>query len=353
MKLLLKIRGAAPEAPPLVQRSITEPLISIGSDGAASLFLSGAGVAPEQAVIVNENGEMLLINRAEGTVLNDQVLSLGAHRPLAHGDRLFIGNYLIIFVSEEAETPAETREGLRRANPTNPLPGMEQMQDAQQQQAPPPPVAPSNGREQSARNFAAILDSLRTEEDSFYLLIEGGQHNGRRVVLESMEMPLGWDETGQFVSFDAATVVALRALLRKDWSGVMLHAQGMGMVAVNAEPVESTRRLRNGDRVMIMPTAVTAAQSQCFLVFHEPASLLVLDSLLPQRLPPVLPEHYGEPVDRPETQALQPTASARRRIGFFSTERRFFGYFTLFETSLMMAGTLLAALIIFLILEYA
>jgi predicted component of type VI protein secretion system len=348
-KLVIKRKADGPAAPPLAERILGEPLITIGSDATASLRLNGSGIAPEQSVIINDEGQMLLINRAEGTILNDEPLAREARRPLAHGDRLSIGDYNIFFVSAEAGTVGQTQNQARVTTRLSPLPD--------QTMTPPAGDNASAQRETEPRNFAAILDSLRTEEDSFYLLIEGGPRNGQHILIETREMPLGWNSTGQEVSFDAASVVAARALLRKDWSGVVVQSLGAGMVAVNGEPVEATRHLSNGDRIVIVPTAVTTAQNNVVLVFHEPASLVVLDSLLPQKLPPPVavlgPDAQGSDASLALTSKLaKQGAMARARPNIFSSERKFFGYFTLMEVMLMLAFTLVTAILIFLGLEY-
>src|SRR3712207_8113641 len=52
-------------------------------------------------------------------------------------------------------------------------------------------------RSPQGRSFAAILDSLRTEEDSFYFVVESAAGQSRRVRLEAAETMIGWDETGR------------------------------------------------------------------------------------------------------------------------------------------------------------
>ena len=50
-----------------------------------------------------------------------------------------------------------------------------------------------------------------------------------------------------------------------------------GEILVNGEPVESPRRLRNGDRVTLLPAAAASPQDTArnFFIFYEPASLVV------------------------------------------------------------------------------
>ena len=164
---------------------------------------------------------------------------------------------------------------------------------------------------------------------------------------------VGWDETGRRISCDAAQVSAARAVVRKDWSGVVALPLSVGMVLVNGETVEGPRRLRDGDRVTLLPTGASEPEDAC-LVFHEPASLVVLDTLLPQQqLPPPVTRGAAE-TNAAESSALAPRAQAVAvaKAGPFSPGRRYFGYFTPTEVLIMIVGTLVAAVIIFMILEY-
>ncbi|HEY0097484.1 MAG TPA: FHA domain-containing protein [Pyrinomonadaceae bacterium] len=353
-KLLIKRRGDAPSAAPQSELALDGALISVGTDPAATLSLRGANIAPEQAVIINEDGQLLLINRADGTTLNDEPLPREARRPLTHGDRLGVGNYVIILVTDEAHTASEkvARQGNFSESLTLSTDATAQVETTL---APTQPVEPPpNGAERAPRNFAAILDTLRTEEDSFYLLIEGGADDGQRVRLESLEMPLGWEETGQRIAFEAEKVLAQRAVLRKDWTGVFVQASGVGLVAVNGEPVEAPRQLRNGDRLTLVPTVNTAAQNQAILIFHEPASLIALDSLLSQKLPPPVALQPAAPDTSLIAQADADAALevSRERTARPVATRKYFGYFTRGELLLMLVGTLITAAIIFLVLEF-
>lgn len=329
--LLIKRHGDAPDAPPLEERTLDSELFTIGSDPAANVVLRGPRVAAEHAIILlQEDDQRLLFNRADGTLLNDESLRREARVGLADGDRLRIGDYVITFHIRPAAGAA------------------------------PPPPAPEADRQDgggnSQRNFAAILNSLRTVEDSFNFLIEGGRQNQQRIIIGTAEMPLGWDETGQNLAFDEASVFTLRATVRKERSGVLVEALSPGTVAVNGEPVESARQLSNGDRLVLVPTAATAAQNQAFLVFHEPASLTVLDELLLQKLPPPVPPQ--SPVEMAETLGQSgeagPLVPAPQAPGAAAPHeaRRVFGYFSPTEVLIFAVGTLLLSVLVFLLLEF-
>lgn len=366
MRLIINRRGAPEDS-----RTFDGGIVTIGSDPSSTLHLNDPSVAPEQVIILDEDGRLLLINRAEGTRLGDATHARVARRPLSGGDTLQIGPYSIRLARDggasgegaNAEGEATLISAPRHASadasgaPAS-TPRDVREQGAAQAQQTRPPAPTGRDAESPAKSFAAILDSLRTEEDSFYFQIESA--NGRRrVPVEGAEIVIGWDETGQAISCEAPRVVAPRAVVRKDWSGVVILPFSAGMVSVNGEPAEGPRRLRNGDRLTLLPTAVAADPAVNYLVFHEPASLVVLDTLLPQQLPPpVAPANAPGAAAPPEANAspLAPVAPApieKRRAPLFSPDRRYFGYFTLAEVVVMACGTLVAAFFIFLILEYS
>jgi sulfur carrier protein ThiS len=337
---------------PVEERVFEDEIITIGSDPAATLRLEDPSVASEQAIIIREEGLSLLINRAPGTMLNGEPLAREARRTLSEGDRIEVGPYAVNVAPSDADAyargHAESQTGADYAARSDYADAAAPREDEEGG------VAAGQSRpQQQARSFAAILDSLRTEEDSFYFVVEsaGGR---RRVRIDSAETMVGWDETGLRVSCDAGRVVAARAVVRKDWSGVVALPLRPGMLLVNGETVEAPRRLRDGDRLTLMHAGGAEPEDAC-LVFHEPASLVVLDTLLPQQqLPPPVARAGAAPVS---VEAVSPATRTRddeaAAAGLLSPERRYFGYFTPVEMLVMVVGTLVAAAIIFMILEYA
>lgn len=168
-------------------------------------------------------------------------------------------------------------------------------------------------------------------------------------------MLIGWDETGRRVGFDAASVRAPRARVRKSWSGVVVQPHGPGTVKVNGKPVEAALRLRNGDRLTLLPTAVDADPRENFLIFHEPALLVALDSLLPQQSPPpVAPVPNVAAVEANQwprvPRALEPMPDAG--LGRVSPRQSYFGYFTLGEVVILITGTFVAAVVVFMAMAF-
>lgn len=350
--------GAAPGA-----QTFDGPIVTIGSDAGATLHLDDRDVAAEQAIIIGGDDEPpLFINRAEGTLLNGEQLAREARRPLSDGDTISIGPYVIGFESGNGFRPGAEVAGLAPA-----AAGYTDATDDDGRPAPDTRETPALRADEAApattqpTSFAAILDSLRTEEDTFYFQVETATSGRRRVPIEGARLVLGWDATGQNVACGAEGAVAVpRAVVHKDWSGVMLQPEAAGAALVNGEPVETARRLRNGDRLTLRPAQGSAGQDPArnFFIFYEPASLVVLDSLLPaQQLPPPVAAPpstsegtagAGALVPAPPTlPAVRPTPQASL------LSRPFLRYYTVGEALLMVGATLLGAFVIFLILEYS
>lgn len=338
---------------PVEERVFDDEIVTIGSDPGATLYLADPSIAPEQAIIIREDGRPLLINRAPGTFFNGEPLAREARRTLAAGDRIEFGPYSIGVAGVEGESEESARYAAlyedrshaqadeREAADSRGVEGVAHGDAESSQQQPQP----------QGRSFAAILDSLRTEEDSFYFVVESSSGR-RRVRLEAAETMIGWDETGRRISCDAGVVVAARAVVRKDWSGVVALPLSPGLILVNGETVEAPRRLRDGDRVTLLRVSAHEPEDAC-LVFHEPASLVVLDTLLPQQQTHALHARAAAETAAAEASSLvrQPPAAVEAKTGLTSPERRYFGYFSPMEVLVMVVGTLVTAAIIFIILE--
>lgn len=340
---------------PVEERLFDEGIITIGSDPGATLRLTDPSVAHEQAIIIREEGQPLLINRAPGTVFNGEPLAREARRTLADGDRIEFGPYSVGVAPAEGYVEEPARYAARAEDRSLSRPDERDAADTRGGEGGAHGDAQSSGQQPQpqGRSFAAILDSLRTEEDSFYFVVESPAVGGsRRVRLEAAETMIGWDETGRRISCDAGAVVAARAVVRKDWSGVVALPLSPGMILVNGETVEAPRRLRDGDRVTLLRVSAHEPEDDC-LVFHEPASLVVLDSLLPQQQTPAPPSRVAPETNAGEASSLvRPSpAAVELKTGLASPERRYFGYFTPIEVLVMVVGTLVTAAIIFIILE--
>lgn len=303
--------------PPLAEYVFDGGIFTVGSDATNNLVL--AEIAPEQAVIIREEDYIKLINSAEGTRLNGQKLRREAIQPLVAGDEIRFGNHIISVVETETKVSFEKSAPEIAANGNSDF------------DAPPAePRADSTEEPKSARNFAAVLDTLRTEEDSFYFIVKNGEKETGRVPLERSEMPFGTNSKGEF-AFVIEDITTLFAVVRKDWSGILLESQRRNSIFVNGEAVETSRRLRNADRLNL-----STPNSAFSLVLHEPSLLVALEPMLSTRVS--------------QNVSYADTAAAKQIVS--PSERRFFGHFSLTEIISMFIGTLIGATLFFLFFEF-
>ena len=292
IKLTIRQEGQANPETPLKEQVFDAPLISVGRAASSSIVLEAPQIAPEQWLIINDNGAPVLVNRAEGTIWQEEVLPLAAQRPLADGDLVRTGEFVITISllgrAIDADAPAPTEAAAEVAL----IPLVADAPDA------PPEEALAT---RPANRFAAILDSLRTDEDRYYFLLESGGQAGSRLLVEDQELVVGWDQTGGNITADPWAVALPRVRVTKNWSGVFAAAPHPEEVEVNGEPLREPRRLRHGDHLVIAPP-LAPDEDGVVLIFHEPTSLVVLDNLLPESLP--LPVGQGA-----ETADAQPATA--------------------------------------------
>ena len=141
----------------VAERFFDEPIISIGSHTATTLQLTGGRLAPEQALILQAGDQLFLINRAEGTALNGERLSIHARQLLRQQDRIRVGEYLIEVVFDD------TLDGSRRQERgTARLNGHRHNGAAAPAATVPLPAAANTEVIDKPKSFSAILDGLRT-----------------------------------------------------------------------------------------------------------------------------------------------------------------------------------------------
>jgi hypothetical protein len=323
-------------------------IITVGNDSSASIELNDEKVAPEQFVIVCEDGSIKLLCRADGGELNGETLPQGALHNLQSGDVAAIGNFTLTIEPEEnGEKPANGRPAETSAYSSD-LPA--DLTSASGGAKIPAETAP----EKSERSLSDVLENLRSEEKFYFLIKESGGES-RRVYVETEEMWLGWSETGSCViSTDPADVATARAQMRKDWSGVVLYPLKNGNVWLNDETLADPRRLKNDDKIFLLSKEGARLQLETVIRFHEPTALLILDSILPKELPPpILLDETANDIGTKEidetdlihSSRIPPLPEKPRPKG------RIFGHFTIIEIIIMAVGTLITAAIIFLILE--
>ena len=349
IRFVIKQNGpgkAAKDNLAIAEYIFNESLFTIGSDAANDLILDKS--AAEQAVVVREEESLTLINRAEGTALNGRALRREAFQPLGHGDRIEIGAFVIFVFDTERET--ETVDVFLPKNDESKVPEIPK---------PAEPLAPDEEpvenrhvtrrdtkapKAAASSNFAAILDTLRTEEDSFYFIVENKAFKEvRRIRLEQAETEVGFNQRGEIVA-EADEILTIVAVARKDWNGILLEASKPNTIFVNGELVAEARRLRNEDRVSF------AAAKQT-LVLHEPSSLVALESMRTTR------EASAARFGIHKTSGTEDVANASvatvEKTGKSPLERTFFGYFSFLEVVTMFFVTLIGAVLVFLFLEFA
>ncbi|MEP6901865.1 MAG: FHA domain-containing protein [Actinomycetota bacterium] len=325
--------------PPLSEHIFDDDMFTVGSDPANSLVLSES--ASEQVVFVREGEFLTLINRAEGTQLNGQILRPEAFEPLAAGDKVSFNNYIILVADDAAVSPVKranlTAPGMgengtsNSSNGISPVP-LKIRQSETVSPATPPPT----------RNFAEILDTMRTEEDSFYFIVKEENKETERIPLEQPEIPFGANGKGK-IAFAIEQISTLYGVARKDWSGILLESRRRNSVFVNDEAVTTTRRLRNDDRVSF------TAPIKCSLILHEPNSLVALESLLSARVASNGTRFGGLAANN--AGAIQTDRPAENRQSSL-IERRYFNYFSFIEVLTMIIGTLIGAVLFFLFFEF-
>ena len=356
-KFILKktSEGAAEEAI-IAEYVFDGSLLTIGSDVAGTVVLPSA--AAEQAVVIQERDHLTLINRADGTLLNNRRLRREAMEPLAAGDEIGIGGFTLSL--QAAQRPPERLGEFAHALSKNSAPDVfataedvavahlapvadfkRDTKIAERRDSKPEIPARKN-----ARNFADVLNTLRTEEDSFYFVLENDGQEIRRIPLEQTEMPLGLDANGE-ITGKHGQIAHLYAILRKDWSGIVVEAQRADQVFVNGEALATTRRLRNGDFVSFNHKK-PGDKFPARLKLHEPSSLIALESLLENRERTAISKNPAAAnnliIAEPENSAAAPN------VHFL--ERQWFGYFNFLEIAAMLIGTLIGAVLIFLLLEF-
>lgn len=298
-------------------------LFTIGSDGGNTIVIGES--APEQAVLIQEGDVLTLINGAEGTSVNGRLLKREAMEPLTMGDEIRIGEH-IIAVRGSTATRVIGRNGT--ANPP----------------APPPVAMPRSALDEietpgkaPARNFAEVLNTLRTEEDSFYFIVDDGREE-RRIPLEQSETSLGLTANGE-IGTEPDLITSLQATVRKEWGAIIVEPQS-STIFVNNEKIAEPHHLRNGDRLSFSP-ARKSGKPPLYLELHEPTSLIALESILETR---------------PRNRTSNGTETAAANAGDSQkpvpiSDRRFFGHFSFLEIFTMAIGTLIAAVLIFIVLE--
>ena len=343
----LKVKKRKEILSELTQEIPANGIITVGNDSSATIELKDEKIAPEQFVIVCEEGSMTLLCRVDGTAVNGAQLPQGALHHLQFGDEIKIDGYTLTPESGDAGGDFGTAETAETSAYSADI-------QAGSNGAPPVETPPVASPEKSERSLSDVLENLRSEE-KFYFLIKESTGIDRRVYVETEEMWLGWNEAGECViSTDAETIGTARAQIRKDWSGVVVYPLKTGNIWLNDETISEPRRLKNDDKIFLLAKEGARLSLETVIKFHEPTALLILDSILPKELPPpILLDETGGEVSARAFEAAESIHSSRIPAAPAKPPRKgnIFGYFTIIEIIIMAIGTLITAAIIFLILE--
>lgn len=354
-KLLVKKQGKL-----LPEKTLPIPpsgIVSVGNDASATIELQSDAVAPEQFVVVCENGQMTLLCRVDNTRINGDILPQGSLHNLEVGDRVAIGEFELSVETDESAAKilsgrAEEPVKVQNIEFVPPVPVVLQREETFQ---PAPPS--SNGEKIFApdKSLSDVLEGLKAEE-KFYFLIENGIAEKRRIYVETEEMWLGWAESGDCViSANPSDIAAPRAQIRKDWSGVVVYPLKSKNIWLNSQALDEPHRLKNDDSLQLLSKDKFLQDAKTTVKFHEPTALLVLDSILPKELPPpVSLERTKAPdlIHESRTPNVGRNAIAKKQATVKKKGGRILGYFTGLEILIMIIGILVAAAFIFLVLEY-
>jgi|GEM_PF-1213072 FHA domain. len=396
VKLIVREIGAPPAAKPLLEDIWRTSIISIGSSPQATLRLTGLGIAAEHVVLLDENGQLALVNHGEGTRLNGLPVRTGDRRLLTFGDRIHIGNYVITVL--DGNSPAARLDDPRATSllqaATRELFTSGLKFDLESLL---PPAFRSSGPRKSPElpenaTFTQILEALLAPEDSFRFVIEGGYQHNVSLTLPAgdAEVSLGWDASGLRITLNQQELVTYCALVRKTGQQVVIcPVLAEHRLMVNDEPVTEPRVLADQDRIRFasplnrplerpLPTLVfrtpatlpllTAAAATTPLRETEPLLTEATDALAPASLPepdevplrqvvemPALTEadlrSVAPEAESSPTPKLPPEEVASTPLVPSKTTYYYLGYFTGIELVVMAIGTLLGALLVYVLLE--
>jgi len=340
-------------------------IFTVGNDSSATLELKDGQIAPEQFVVVCEADRITLMCRAGGGQVNGQNLPQGSLHNLEPEDVISVGVYTLIFDTAEnvdasvASFLAESTENQSTQENTEPDDATLKKQKSRKK------IGEQSEISTSRRSLSDVLEELRSDE-KFYFSIENTTGEKQRSYVEGEEMWLGWSSAGDCViGVDTADIEVPRAQIRKDWSGVVLYPLQPEAIQLNSETLTEPRRLKNDDHLLLLTKNKAQFDETMTIKFHEPTALLVLDSILPKKLPtPVLLKPVAETaITSPSLSVNGNGEASHQRIHTtvrpaISKDRMktkkspVFGYFTLTEIMVMTVGTLIASVIIFFVLEY-
>ncbi|MEZ5307618.1 MAG: FHA domain-containing protein [Pyrinomonadaceae bacterium] len=323
-------------------------IVTVGSDPGSTILLSEDGIAPEQFVLLQEGSNVILMNRADGTALNGELLSPGGRASVTSGDLISVADFQLFFgegslLELEQDMGLAAGEGgpaVKAETGAVPKPLAEVAANGEASS-----IEPDDGE----KDFSDILYGLKAE-DVFCFHLEDEKGVSERIPFENDQIWLG-TISGR-ISFEPAkeNLEEVFARISKDWSGVVVYPRDDQQVLLNGELVAKPERLSNRDRLVLIDD-FDEVPINGVINFQEPVSMLALSSILPGELPEPVVASEKEPVKLEESEAE--SSALQSKTDAAEKRRLVFGYFTKLEILFLVLMTFVAAALVFLVLEMA
>ena len=398
----------------IAKRELNLGIAVIGRDADSFVVLNASAVAPQQAVLIKNNEQLVIANRALGTRVNGKLLQSNERRALNSGDLIQISSFSISLefdysttgALEIADQPTLDFEAVlsRTLKPQTAEPIKNSLLDrflkiggAAEKTASraesdfefedeiwdfgdTPVVADEKkelprtakfdfdaiiGEKMQAAGLADFVERLSGEDDAFSFQATTADGKISQIKIDDSEIVLGWNHTGkQIVPRQRAAFP--RATVYKDWSGIYLKPVDAEAVWLDGNRLTTVQRLRHGDRITFQAAFDSGENKQVFLEFIKPQAVVEIEKAILQPLPTVSQNNAAPPeandiLDEPTTepddwdlpQVAQETAE-QNEIAERPPKKAalVFGFFTWLEITLMIVGTLCGAAVFFFILRY-
>jgi hypothetical protein len=210
----------------------------------------------------------------------------------------------------------------------------------------------------SRPGVAALLQNMRGMKDVSSFVIEGGEQDGGRIPVSDDEVPIGWNQSGGRLAWDRSEIDAPCLSVFKDWCGIEVEPAGGRSLFINGRATTQRVRLRHGDRLKLQ--AIEAKGADIHLLFQEPISLSILDSLFSQESPqdapadaPVIEQSRGESSENDRSEQPPPVSNRSDRPAIAETLRgnkKYPNYFSSTEIWLVILCTPILTLLLLLAL---
>ena len=339
MNKLLTVKKQGEDEVLFKKNILNESIITVGNNPNATLELESPTVAPEQFIIIAENEQLILMNRADGTFVNGKILDLGGKVELINGDRIDLGVFQVFLTNKDESQNDEPNSKENLQSRTN--------------------RKTVELNSSGSKDFSEVLNSVK-EEDSFYFHIVDSENIVERILFDSDEIWLGTSFAENSIKKNVDELDEVFARVQKDWSGAVIYPEADEEVHLNGELLEEPHRLKNEDELILTDEFAGRADNQTKITFHEPVVLLALNSILPEDLPepvslkPIEKEKFGITLGRNKEEkksVKNKIVKKEKKVVPKKKKQRRLGYFSILEIFIMAIGTLVTAALIFLVLE--